>query len=328
MKASLFAKSKRSANYVTLQIAKDAIKPTIYQHPEFVRFIIEMNKLFAQWQKATVATLKNLQINHHPKEVIHQISESLLATYTDKPLINNYDVYQHLMNYWFATMQDDCYLIAADGWKADISRVLVENKTTKKVVDKGWTCDLIPKELLIQRYFAADKQAIEQLEAHSETIASQITELEEEHGGEEGIFAELDKVNKANVAARVKGLKGDKEAKEEIAVLTQYLDLSADLADTNKKIKDAHFLLDTKLLMHYPKLSEAEIKTLVVNDKWMATIDKDIHTEMARISQRLTHRIKDLAERYETPLPEQTKNFAVLESAVQAHLAKMGFVWR
>lgn len=327
LQASLFEKSRRSANYLTLQIAKDAIKPTIYQHAEFVRYITEMNKLFAQWQKTTAAKLKNLSINHHPKEVIHQIGESLLATYTDKRLIKQYDVYQHLMNYWFAVMQDDCYLIAADGWKADISRVLVENKTTKKVVDKGWTCDLIPKDLVIQRYFSADKQAIEQLETHSEILASQITELEEEHGGEEGIFAELDKVNKANVAARIKELKGDKESKEEIAFLTQYLDLTADLADTNKKAKEAHSALDAKLFAHYPKLSEAEIKTLVVDDKWLATVDKDIHTEMDRISQRLTQRIKELADRYETPLPQQTKNVALLENTVQAHLAKMGFVW-
>jgi len=32
-----------------------------------------------------------------------------------KPLIDHYDVYQHLMDYWAQTMQDDAYLIAADG---------------------------------------------------------------------------------------------------------------------------------------------------------------------------------------------------------------------
>ena len=327
LKKSLFTKSKRSANFYTLKIGKDAIKKTIYGHPEFTGFMDEMNTLFLAWQRKTTAILKKLQADHHPKEVIHQISESLLTAYTDKPLIDNYDVYQHLMDFWFTTMQDDCYLIAADGWKAEISRVLIENKTTKKIVDKGWTCDVIPKELVIDRYFSADKQAIEQLEADSETLASQITEMEEEHGGEEGFFAELDKVNKAHVAARLKELKGDKDAKEEIAVLNQYLDLVSEQTETNKKAKEAHAALDAKLLAHYPKLTEAQIKTLVVDDKWMSTIDKDIHTEMDRISQRLTHRIKELAERYETPLPVQTKKVAELEKIVQVNLTKMGFVW-
>jgi len=71
-----------------------------------------------------------------------------------------------------------------------------------------------------------------------------------------------------------------------------------------------------------------EIKTLVVDDKWMATIAKDIHTEMDRISQRLTQRIKELAERYETPLPKQTVEVSELEKRVNGHLEKMGFVWK
>lgn len=38
----------------------------------------------------------------------------------------------------------------------------------------------------------------------------------------------------------------------------------------------------------YPELSEDEIKTLVVDDKWMAVLDAAIHGEMDRISQTLT----------------------------------------
>ena len=72
--------------------------------------------------------LKALQAGCHPKQVIAQLSEGLLAHYAGKPLIDPYDVYQHLMDYWAETMQDDCYLIAADGWKAETSRILVRDK--------------------------------------------------------------------------------------------------------------------------------------------------------------------------------------------------------
>jgi len=82
-----------------------------------------------------------------------------------------------------------------------------------------------------------------------------------------------------------------------------------------------------KVIERYKTLTEADIKQLVVDDKWMATIERSVQTEMERISQRLTQRIKELAERYETPLPQQTTDIAELENKVTAHLQKMGFVW-
>ena len=81
------------------------------------------------------------------------------------------------------------------------------------------------------------------------------------------------------------------------------------------------------MIERYKALTEDEIKQLVVNDKWMASIERNVKTEMDRISQRLTQRIKELAERYETPLPKQTTDVAELENKVSTHLQKMGFVW-
>ncbi|HDZ79357.1 MAG TPA: type I restriction-modification system subunit M [Gammaproteobacteria bacterium] len=335
LQSALFSTANRSSptnkQYLSLQIAKDDIKSTIYQHPEFVRYINDMNQVFSQWQTRTTAELKALQPGHHPKEVIHNISEALLAAYTGKALIDKYDVYQHLMNYWFDVMQDDCYLIAADGWKAETYRIIEvkKNKEGKvtKTTDKGWTCDLIPKPLVINRYFAEEQKAIDALNAALETQQSQKTEMEEEHSGDEGAFAELEKINKGNINARLKELRGDPEAKDEEKTLRQYLNLLTKEAATKKAINTAEAQLDAALLDFYPTLTEEKIKQLVVDDKWMATIDKDIHSEMDRISQRLTQRIKELAERYETPLPQQTQNVMDLEKAVNGHLEKMGFVW-
>ncbi len=62
--------------------------------------------------------------------------------------------------------------------------------------------------------------------------------------------------------------------------------------------------------------------------EWMATIDKDIHTEMDRISQLLTQRIKELAERYEKPLSAKIHEMEKLKDKANAHLEKIGFVWR
>jgi len=283
-----------------------------------------MNALFADWRQQSIITLKGLQADCHPKTVIVKLAEDLLAHYTTKPLIDNYDVYQHLMDYWAATMQDDCYLIAEGGWQAETYRVIETNKKGKEV-DKGWICDLVPKQLVIDRYFVAQQEAIRELEATLEGMTAQMAELEEEHGGEEGAFAELDKVNKANVAARLKEIKGDQEAKEEAEALNAWLKLCTQEAELKKTVKDAETALDALAYAKYPTLSEAEIKTLVVEDKWLAVISAAIHGEMDRISQALTQRVKELAERYETPLPQQASKVLELERKVSAHLAKMGF---
>ena len=309
--------------YLDLAIPKGTIKSAIYTHPEFVTFIESMNTLFAEWQESAALRLKNLQPAFHPKALIQELSEELLAHYTGKPLIDNYHVYQHLMDYWRETMQDDCYLIAADGWRAETYRVLVKNSKGKEV-DKGWACDLVPRQLVIARYFSEKQDAITRLEAELESLTARVTELEEEHGGEEGVFSGLDKVNKANVTVRLKEIKGERESQEESDVLREWLKLSGDEADLKKSHKEAEANLDLLAYAKYPSLSEDEVKTLVVDDKWLATIAAAIHGEMDRISQTLTRRVKELAERYETHLPEVNSNVAELEAKVNAHLKRMG----
>lgn len=324
LKTALFADNR--PGYMNLTVDKSAIKQTIYDHPEFTTFIASMNKLFEEWRERSSATLKSLAAGCNPKDVIFDLSEDLLAHYTGKPLIDKYDVYQHLMNYWSDVMQDDCYLIAADGWKAETYRIIEKDKKGKEK-DKGWTCDLIPKGLIVARYFAAEQAKIDELTAALEAASAAMTELEEEHGGEEGAFAELEKVNKGAVSARLKEIKGDRDAAEEAAILNQWLTLSKQEAELKKQLKEAEAALDAKAYDRYPKLTEADIKALVVDDKWMATVDALIHGEMDRISQALTGRVRTLAERYETRMPDLVAEVAALEAKVNRHLEKMGFAW-
>jgi len=318
---------KRRADYLDLAVEKAAIKPAIYEHLEFATFIAGMNAHFEAWRKKSGVALKALKSGCHPKEVIGELSESLLAHYAGKPLIDPYDVYQHLMDYWAGTMQDDVYLIAADSWKAETSRIIEKDKKGKEK-DKGWNCDLIPKPLIVARYFAKEQAAIDQLAADLESATARLAEMEEEHGGEEGAFAELDKVNKASVTARLKEIKGDKDAKDEAAVLNDWLKLNDQESDLKKRLKDAEAALDAKAYAKYPKLTESEIKLLVVDDKWLAALDAAIHGEMDRVSQQLTQRVKELAERYETPLSQVTSRMTELEAKLSRHLEKMGFAWK
>ncbi|MDQ8201495.1 class I SAM-dependent DNA methyltransferase [Pelagicoccus sp. SDUM812003] len=366
LKSSLFkgrAVSPRQPQraYSDLTVTPDQIKPTIQSHKEFASFIASLEKHFAAWRKKASAQLKQLDLGFHPKTLIHELSEDLLEHYADSPLIDRYDVYQHLMDFWEETMQDDCYLITQDGWIAKPERILEEITKGKKkgqTVDKGWTCELVPKPLIVARYFAAEQAELEALQSQLEAATARLKELEEEQSGDDGAFSDLDKVNKANVTARLKelGIKGgarrpggrrsasttqpdllaaeesasygSETSVDEVDALLAYLESSEAEAALKKQIKQAESELDALALAHYPKLTPEDIKTLVVDDKWLATLATAIHGETDRISQSLTQRVKDLAERYAQPLPELTTRVTDLESKVSQHLERMGFAWQ
>jgi len=334
LKAALFSPRPRAgegpgerADYLDLAVEKSAIKAAIFDHPEFKAFTAGINAHFAAWRSQSAAVLKTLEPGFHPKDLIGIMSESLLYSFTDQPLLDPYSIYQHLMDYWAETMQDDCYLIAADGWKAETYRVIETDKKGREK-DKGWACDLVPKLYLVARYFAKEQAAIEKLSADLETASARLAELEEEHGGEEGVFSGFDKINAASVKERIKEIGKDKTAADELAVLKQWQELAAAEGALKKSLKDAEAELDAAAYARYPKLTVAEIKALVVDDKWLDALDAAIHGEMDRVSQALTRRVKELAERYETPLPRLTDRVAELETRVNRHLEKMGFAWK
>ncbi len=111
-------------------------------------------------------------------------------------------------------------------------------------------------------------------------------------------------------------------------MLREWLELNGEETELRKSLREAEAALDAACYARYPKLTETEIKALVVEDKWISALDKAIHGEMDRISQTLTHRVKDLAERYEMPLPKMTDRVAELETKVNQQLESMGFAWR
>jgi len=187
---------------------------------------------------------------------------------------------------------------------------------------------LVPPSLVIDHHFKDEKQKLDQSEADKESIAAQLIELEEEHSGDEGYFADFDKVNKGTVAKRLKEIEKDKDAKDEALVMKQYMSLIEQQAKLTSDIKAAIETLDKKAIAQYGKFTETDVQNLVVDGKWMKAIQIAINSEMGRISQRLTQRLKELLDRYETPMPELDKQVKELEEKVNAHLAKMGFSWK
>lgn len=323
-------KPNKHPGYADLAVETSEIKNTILDHPEFATFRDTIQGFFAQWRERNTPVMKAFDIDSKPKELITQIGEDLLDSFRKAPLLDPYDIYQHLMDYWAEELQDDTYEITADGWVAKPRRVLEEITSGKKkgqMKDKGWTCDLIPKPYIIARYFAQEQSHLEEMQADLESLISQQTELEEENGAEEGAFGDLEKINKGEVNKRWKEIKNDPESDEEAKVLKQWLSLDKQQSDLKKRIKDADAELDQLAYDQYEQLSLDEIKTLVVDDKWLTALEASIKNEMERVSQTLNGRVRQLAERYAVPLPEINEKIENLALSVESHFKNMGVAW-
>ncbi|WP_374523408.1 N-6 DNA methylase [Hydrogenophaga sp.] len=334
LKDALF--QPRRPGYLDLTVPPAGIKAAIHQHPEFQAFTRTMAAHFEAWRTEVTPYLKALEPGFHPKELLTDVAEGLLDHYEHPPqgcnLLDPYAVYQHFMDYCATTLQDDAYLIAEDGWKAEPYRVLETRKnkdgTPGKTLDKGWACDLVPKTLLVQHHFAAEQAQLDQLAAELDRTLAAQAELEEEHSGEEAAFGCLDKINDKEVKARIKEIGKDADTADELAVLKQWLTLSDQAATLKKRIKTLDAELDAKALARYATLTPDEVKALVVDHKWMAALGTAVHGELDRVSQALTGRVKELAERYGRTMPELAQQVAEMEARVAGQLAKMGFVWK
>jgi type I restriction enzyme M protein len=335
----LLFESAGRAGYSRLKLPPGGIKAAIFGHAEFAAFDSSVTALFEQWKKTNAPRLVAIKPGDRPKALIETLSEELLAIFGTARLIDPYDVYQHLMNYWAATMQDDVYLVVQAGWlDAARPRLIVEAKEQKNKEQPDFTVgkqkfksDLISAALLIARYFAAERAAIEAHEAELGVLEQQLDELKEEQAGEGGVLEEVvdekGKVSKKTVATRLKDLGRDAEDAEERKVLESYAALLDKQVDVKGRLKAAQEALEVKIAAKYGQLTEAEIKTLVVDDKWLAQLAADVQSELDRVSQALTGRIRQLADRYATPLPQLTEEVENLAARVGEHLKKMGAMW-
>ena len=124
---------------------------------------------------------------------------------------------------------------------------------------------------------------------------------------------------------RLKAIKADPTAAEEKQVLQQYAALADKETAANKQVKEAQRELDAKVAALYARMTQPDVQVLVVLDKWLATLTQRVQGELDRVSQTLTGRIKQLADRYATPLPQLAQEVDALQAQVNEHLKKMGF---
>jgi type I restriction enzyme M protein len=332
---------------VQLKLPISDIKHAILSHLEFAAFNESALSTFEGWKHANVPLLKNFGKNGHPKQLIEALSEDLLAKFKPVPLINAYDVYQHLMEYWAEVMQDDCYLIADLGWQSgsqprEVVKVKGENgKLTwpKEAFDyeKGkrrFKSDLLPSELLITNFFDTESKFIDSLETELLVVEQKIEEMMDVNSGDDGLLVEVieaegdkKKIAAKVVKARIKEISKDPDYADELKVLQEYAGWLDKQTSLKSDLKVAQDDLTEKLAAKYPKLTEDEVKNLVIHSKWIKSLTATVQGELHRVSQTLTGRIRQLAGRYEEPLHQIDKELLILSSNVNEHLKKMGFTW-
>ena len=294
LRAVLF--EKHNDNYVDLKVDKLKIKETIYGHKEFEAYSKHFNDLLDAWQKDTAALLKKQGKDCKPKELISQIGEDLLMRFSDIALVHKYDVYQHLMDYWNDIMQDDLYVIASDGWeigkvpgrkiKSTKNKGVVTHKPIEGI--EGIESKLISSELLIEKYFKTEYQAILDKEAKTEDVKAKMEELEEENNGDDGDLFEPcrgknGKVSKTEINAAIKKFKDNKDYINELNLWKEYLTLFEEEAKIKKEAKEEREKLEKQIWEKYKTLSMDEIQQIVLDLKWLGNVKAAINTEMDSI---------------------------------------------
>ncbi len=386
LRQELFRENGRPG-YSDPQVETYQVKTTILSHNEFTDYLQQITSIYEKWKRTHAPLLGSIDANTKPREIIDALSEDLLIQFKELPLIDPYDVYQKLLDYWDEVMQDDVYLIAAEGWKAGrILRQAYDKEKPDFTMKKGqktlkYVGELIPASLVMAKFFNNVQQELKQAEIGIEMLRQRKEEFEEENGDDEGALAGLEGsrgITKGNVQQRVmehreailktypEGTPQHTRAKsikkttfedskwtedignedclfneldppndydedglfEELGVLYEYLQLmkvEKEQKDAHKKIIDK---LHSSVIEKYNKLTEIEIKMLVVEDKWFTNIRSSIERETQRLAQELTGRVKELADRYAQPLPELNGEVESFSTKVEEHLENMGVDWK
>lgn len=184
----------------------------------------EIIKLFSAWKNSVKNILLGITQTTIPKDLIREISMSLLQKYEEAKLLDNYDVYDCLLNYWNAKLQDDVYTIKVAGYdvareleyeygqkkKKDENGKIVKDENGDAVMEddttkvKSFEGALIPKEIIESEFFADKLSHLNSLIEQSATIEGELDEMIEEESGEEGLLKEVlndkgDGIPKANI---------------------------------------------------------------------------------------------------------------------------------
>lgn len=326
--------------YLELAVDVTDVQQVVLDSPEFQGFVAEVRALTDAWFAAHRKGLAAIGRKTKPSDLISEIGDDLLARFKPVALLDEYGVYEQLMTYWHSVMHDDVFLVMHDGWVgATKPRLAIEDKDRKLseapdlTIGSGrkatkYKMDLVPPDLIVARYFADEQVQVDDLTAKAEAAAQAVEEYVEEHSGDEGRLADAmddDKISKALADTRLREAKREGVVDpDEVAALEHLIQLYTDETAAKKAVKEAQSVLDEDTLKKYGDLTEADIKVLVLEDKWAAAIRDRLADEANSLTLALVERIQELGERYAETIGVLDAELEELEGKLTRHLAEMG----
>jgi len=329
LRKSLFVSAGREG-YSNLAVPASEVASTIANSEEFRTFSAQIHDSLVAWASHAERKMNALGDNTRPKDFIADLSELLLTTFKGLPLVDNYEVYQGLMSFWEETLKDDTYMVIESGWEAGgkLTALPAKTKGEKRTGRVDYTInkveyrsELIPPGLLFQTYFADQAQ---QIDSDLATAGERLNELAEEHGGEEMLLSDYTN-DKGEFTKKLvtDGLKVKNLDKDEKKALQEVKDAFEAEAEAKKRSKD----LEEMVIARYKNLTEAEIKTLLIQTKWIGAVSASIGSVLDSVRRTLSGRLQTLASRYDDSLPTITARALTKTKLVESYLKKMGVLW-
>ena len=325
--------------YSNLTIDVANVQQAILDAKEFQAFSNEVSKLVDDWFLAHRSALGSITENTMLGDLIAVLGDDLLARFKSVPLLDEYSISEQLLSYRHETMNDDVVLVMHEGWLgAAKPRATIEDKDRKLsetpdiVIGSGKTAskfktDLIPPALIVARFFAEDQEKVNELNAKAQEATLAVEAYADEHAVEEGLLWEAvedGKITKALASARLKEAKRENSDPDEVMALERSVSLYEHEAAAKKKVKQVEAALHLAALKKYGVLTESEIKQLVLDDKWHATIATRVAGEVNSLALDLVSRVRELGERYAETVGDLEAQVATWENRVSRHLADMG----
>lgn len=325
--------------YSDLAISTGDVHQAVLESPEFAKMKQLATDKVAAWFARHRDALAGITETTVPNELISAMRDDLLTEFRCTPLVDPYDIYEQLMTYWHATMHDDVFLIMSAGWEsAARPRRTIEDKDRKLseapdlVISSGrkgakYKMDLLPPALIVARYLADEQAKVDALNAVVEQATRAVEEYVEEHAVEDGLLAAAiddDKFSKSQAVARLKAAKREGGDQDEVKALEHVVKLYAAETAAKKTAKEAQATLDLATLNKYGDLSEDEILTVVLDDKWHGTTERPVLCVIDDLTLTLVARVQELGDRYSETVADLDGTLERLETKVMQHLSAMG----
>lgn len=315
---------KEANGYYSLVPAADSISECVNSDTSYQVQNALYARVIEDWcSDVSADMLSSVKEECEPKSLIERWSRMLLdGAKAGLKLVNPYNVYEILMNYWAEAMQDDCYMISRDGWKVSL------NETKKKSTFEDLECDLLPVSVVVGKFFAANYEAILAKRAEIEQISVEIEGLPEENPDafDESIYEMLEKVNEANVKKAVAAQKKhsiEADARM-VEVWNQYLALCTRKKEASKEHSALVDALTEEVKKKYAAFTADGIRDLVINGKWLKEVRSRSEAENKRVCESISSQVLVLNERYAKPLPTINNEIAKLSAEVDGFLKEMG----